>query len=237
MAALGYRPRVVFLQEGSVLKKLGLALLAIVVVLAIVIATRPAHFSVSRSAAIHAPADAIYAYITDFHKFPQWSPWQKLDPGMTTSFGGSASGVGSTYSWKGTDKVGEGMMTITEVKPPEYVGMDLDFIAPMKMKNRTEFKLQPGVGDTTVTWAMSGDNGFVGKAFGMVMDLDKEVGKDFEGGLSQLKTLTEADAKKRAEAAMVAAKAAMPPPTAAPASAPASAPAPMAAAPAHKPAK
>ena len=214
------------------LKKLGLALLAIVVVLAAVIATRPAHFSVSRSATIHAPAEVVYGYVTDFHKFPQWSPWQKLDPSMTTSFGGAATGVGSNYSWKGNDKVGEGMMTITELKPPAYVGMDLDFIAPMKMKNRTEFKLQPGATETTVTWVMSGDNGFVGKAFSMVMDMDKEVGKDFEGGLSQLKTLTEAEAKKRADAAMAAAKAAMPPPTAAPAPAPA--PARMAAAPAHK---
>ncbi len=210
------------------LKKLGLFFLAAIVVLAIVIATRPAHFSVSRSATIRAPADAVYAYVSDFHMFPQWSPWQKLDPAMTTSFDGPAGAVGSSYSWKGNDKVGEGKMTIRELKPPEYVGMNLDFIAPMKMQNLTEFRLKPAPGGVNVTWTMSGENGFVGKAFGMVMDMDKEVGKDFEGGLAQLKTLTEAEAKKRAEAAMAAAKAAPPP---------AGAPAPMAAAPAPKPSK
>ncbi len=212
-------------------KKIGLFLLAVVVVLAVVVATRPAHFSIQRSATMQAPAEVGYGYVSDLHQFQQWSPWEKLDPAMTTSFAGPSTGVSSSYSWKGNDKVGEGKMTIKELRAPEYVAIDLDFLAPMKMTNLTEFKLKPAAEGVAVTWTMSGDNGFVGKAFSMVMDMDKEVGKDFEGGLSQLKTLSEAEAKRRADAqraaaALAAAKAAPPP---------APAPVPVATAPAPKP--
>jgi hypothetical protein len=55
---------------------------------------------------------------------------------------------------------------------------------------------------------MDGRSNFLSKAFGLVMDMDKLVGKDFETGLSNLKGLAEADASKEAAAAPQA-----PPPT------------------------
>lgn len=205
------------------LKKAGLVLVAVLAVLAIVVATRPAHFSISRRAVIHAPADVVYGYVSDLHRFQEWSPWAKLDPTMKTAFEGPASGVGSAYSWKGTGNVGEGKMTIRELRPPEHVAIDLEFSAPMEAKNLTELKLEPGADGTRVTWTMSGENGFMGKAFGLVMNMDTMVGEDFDRGLAQLGALSEAEAKRRTEAAKAAA------PTAAKAVAP---PAPVAVVPA-----
>ena len=42
---------------------------------------------------------------------------------------------------------------------------------------------------------MEGKNNLVGKAFGLIVDCDKMIGKDFEKGLASLKTLAEAAAK------------------------------------------
>jgi hypothetical protein len=211
-------------------KKIALFLLAAVVVLAIVVATRPAHFTYSRSAKIHAPADVIYAEVSDLHKFPEWSPWAKLDPAMTASFSGPPAGVGSAYGWKGNDKVGEGRMTLKELKPNDYVDIDLEFLSPMTMKSLVEYKLQPAADGTTMTWSMSGENGFMGKAFGMVMDEDKDVGQDFERGLAQLDQVASAEVKRRT--AMLVARPMAPPTVAgaavAPVPAPAPAPAPVA---------
>jgi hypothetical protein len=39
---------------------------------------------------------------------------------------------------------------------------------------------------------MSGKNGFVSKAFSLCMDMDKMVGGDFEKGLAQMKSASEA---------------------------------------------
>lgn len=191
------------------LKKIVLALVGIEVLLGIVIATRPAAFKIERSAKISAPADVVFASLNDFHAWPQWSPWAKLDPHMKTSYAGPASGPGASYSWSGDSKVGEGKMTIKDSKPNESVAIDLEFEAPMKATNLAVFTLTPSGDGVNVDWTMTGDNGFVGKAFSMVMDMDKMVGSDFEKGLASLKTVSEAEAQRRAAAK--AAAAALPP--------------------------
>ena len=58
----------------------------------------------------------------------------------------------------------------------------------------------PQGGTTQVTWTMDGHNDFAGKAFSLVMDMDKMVGGDFERGLAQLKAVAEAEAVKSAQA-------------------------------------
>jgi hypothetical protein len=42
-----------------------------------------------------------------------------------------------------------------------------------------------------VTWSMDGKHNFIGKAFGIFMDMDKMLGTDIEKGLAQLKTVAE----------------------------------------------
>ena len=51
----------------------------------------------------------------------------------------------------------------------------------------------PAGGTTTVTWRLEGKNGFVGKAFSLVMDMDEMVGSQFEKGLAKLKTAGRGD--------------------------------------------
>jgi len=47
---------------------------------------------------------------------------------------------------------------------------------------------------TKVTWTMAGSNNFTGKAFGMLMNMDKMIGDDFDKGLAQLKAVSESPA-------------------------------------------
>ncbi len=183
------------------LKKIGLGLLAVIAVLAVVIATRPGEFQVQRSATVAASQDVVFPLISDFHQWAKWSPWEKRDPNMKKTFEGPASGVGSVYSWAGNDKVGEGRMTLTEVKPNDRVAIKLEFLKPFAATNTTELTLAPAGGSTNVTWTMRGNNNFVGKAFSLVMNMDKMVGGDFENGLAQLKQLSETEAKRLADEA------------------------------------
>lgn len=44
---------------------------------------------------------------------------------------------------------------------------------------------------TSVGWLMHGPLPFMGKVMHLFMNMDKMVGKDFEGGLANLKRLTE----------------------------------------------
>ncbi len=208
------------------LRKVLIGFAALIVVLLVVIATRPSTYRVERSTRIAAPPDVVFGLVNDFHAWDRWSPWAKLDPTMKTTYGGPPSGVGATYAWTGNAKVGEGNMRITESRPAQEVGIRLEFIKPMPGVSQTEFSFRPESGGTQVSWVMSGTNNFLGKAFTLFADMDAMIGKDFEKGLAAMRTEAEADARRRAEAA-----------TASATSAPAGAPAPVEPAKAPPPAK
>lgn len=192
------------------LRKLLTVMGILIALLLVFIVTRPDSFTVERSASMSAPPPIVYGLVQDLHAWERWSPWAKLDPAMKTTYGGPASGVGATYAWEGNDAVGSGKMTIVEVKPDEAVAITLEFLKPMAATNRTEFQLSPqSGGGTKVTWTMHGRNDFMGKAFGLVMNVDQLVGKDFETGLSQLRSTAEGRAAEiTAEAAAAIAAAA-----------------------------
>ena len=172
-------------------KKILIGLLMAGLLLVIFIATRPAHFRVQRSAQINAPSGAIFPLIDDFHYWAQWSPWEKLDPGMKKTYSGPPAGTGAQYAWAGNDKAGAGRMTITDSKPSEFLAIQLEFLKPFAATNQATFRLTPNATGTQVEWSMEGDNGFLAKAFSLVMDMDSLVGKDFQEGLANLRRLSE----------------------------------------------
>lgn len=172
-------------------------LIVIVVAIAAVLlfaATRPGDFVVTRTAQINAPPEKLEAMVSDFHQWGAWSPWEKIDPGMKRTYGGPASGVGSTYAWVGNDKVGSGGMEITKVTPGREVIFDLHFIKPFKADNVGRFMFEPQGAGTKVTWSMSGKNPYIAKLMGLVFNMDKMIGKDFETGLANMKTAAEKSA-------------------------------------------
>jgi len=178
------------------IKKLILGALGVIVttliVFCVVVAMQPNEFTVTRSATFNAPPDAVFAQVNDFHKWGAWSPWEKLDPNMQRTFSGPASGKGASYAWRGNDDVGEGAMTIADSRPSDAIKVDLEFIKPFAMKSDTNFTFKPEGDKTTMTWTMTGKHNFLTKAFGLVMNMDKLVGTDFEKGLANLKPIVEA---------------------------------------------
>jgi hypothetical protein len=176
------------------LKKIALGLLGLVALLLVVIALQPAAFHIERSATIHAPADQIYARIHDLKAQNEWSPWVRMDKDIKVTYSGPPSGVGATSEWQ-SPQMGNGRLTVTDVKPNQEVGLKLEMLAPMEATNRVVFTLVPTGDATTVTWAMDGENNFIGKAFCLVVDQDQMIGEPFEQGLATLKSQSEARAE------------------------------------------
>lgn len=169
------------------MKRVFLALAVVVALLAAFVATRPGEYKVERSLVVNAPASDVFPRVAVFRKWTTWSPWAHLDPAMKVEYSGPKGGVGSTYSWKGNDKVGEGRMTLTRAIQDQLVEIELQFIKPWEQTSKTTFTFQPEGPGTRVTWSMTGERDFVGKLFGLFMDMDKMVGPDFEKGLLALK--------------------------------------------------
>ncbi|RUU54407.1 SRPBCC family protein, partial [Mesorhizobium sp. M2C.T.Ca.TU.002.02.1.1] len=141
-------------------------LIVLVVVIAAVLvyaATRPNDFVVTRSAAIKAPAETIFPLINDFRRWPEWSPFEKLDPQMQRTLSGADSGKGAAYAWEGNSKAGKGRMEITNSVPSSQVALKLDFEKPLRANNTVDFTLSPSGEGTTVTWAMRGARPFIAK--------------------------------------------------------------------------
>ncbi len=174
------------------LKKILIALALIIVVFLIIVSLQPATYSVMRSAKVAGTPATVFAQVNDFHKWEAWSPWGKLDPAMKTTFSGAAAGKGAVYNWVGNDKVGEGQMTILDSRPDELIKIKLEFIKPFAAVAANDFAFKVEGNQTVVTWTMSGQNNFIGKAMCLFMNMDKSIGPDFERGLTQLNTVTSA---------------------------------------------
>ena len=166
-------------------------LLVVVVAVAAIASTRPDDFSLRRSILIAAPPQKIYPLVADFHRWPAWSPWERLDPDMKRTFSGPAAGAGAGYAWAGSSKVGSGRMEIKEANAPSRLSIQLDFLKPFEAHNITDFSFAPKAGGTEVTWAMHGPSPFVSKVMGVFVSMDRMVGKDFERGLAQMKVAAE----------------------------------------------
>ncbi len=178
------------------LKKILIGVAAVIVLFVIVVMTRPAEFKIERSTTVSAPPEVVFAQVNDFHAWPAWSPWEKLDPGMKRTHSGAPAGTGAAYAWQGNDDVGEGRMTIEKSDAPSTIGIKLEFLKPFAATNQTTFTFANTGGGTKVTWAMEGKNNFAAKAFSLFMNMDKLVGGDFERGLAAMKAVSESAAKK-----------------------------------------
>ncbi|HWT51306.1 MAG TPA: SRPBCC family protein [Caulobacter sp.] len=172
---------------------LGVIVIAVVAVLGFA-ATRPTDFVVKRTAVIDAPPETLSGMVEDFHQWGRWSPWEKLDPGMTRTYDGPARGVGASYAWTGNDKVGSGRMEIKQVTPGREVVFDLHFLKPFKADNVGRFEFERQGAATKVVWSMEGKNPYIAKLMGLFFDMDKMVGKDFETGLANMKAAAEKQA-------------------------------------------
>jgi polyketide cyclase/dehydrase/lipid transport protein len=173
------------------LVKILIAVVIVVLGLAAYIATRPAEFRVTRTATFAAPAPAVFAQVNELRKWEAWSPWAKKDPQMKQAYAGPAAGAGAVTSWVGNKDVGEGRMSIVESRPAELIRFKLEFFKPFAATNSAEFTFKEQGGRTAVSWSMSGQNNFIGKAMSVVFDFDKMIGADFEAGLASMKTIVE----------------------------------------------
>jgi hypothetical protein len=78
------------------------------------------------------------------------------------------------------------------------VRVKLELIEPFPSTSDSVFAFTPEGSATRVTWTMRGPHNFMSKAMTLFMDMDAMIGKDFEKGLADLRTHSEAEAKRLA---------------------------------------
>lgn len=154
-------------------------------------ATRPDSFRVQRTLGIEAMPEKLFAIVGDLPGWRAWSPYEGKDPAMRRTYSGPPAGVGAVYEWAGNNDVGQGRMEIVQATPSSRIVIKLDFLKPFEGHNTAEFLFAAKGATTDVTWSIHGPSPFVSKLMGVVFDMDKMIGTDFEAGLAKLKAVAE----------------------------------------------
>lgn len=164
----------------------------ILVLLLILALIAPNEYDVSRSILVNKPKNEVFTSIRSLKIQDEWSPWAKKDPNMKKEFTGTDGQVGAKSAWVGNKEVGEGEQEITKIIEGERVEGKLRFFKPWKSEADCYFTVEDTKNaETKVTWGFSGKNKFPTSIFMLFFNMDKSVGKDFEEGLANFKTLME----------------------------------------------
>ena len=171
---------------------IGLLLLLLLVGVLVLAAFRPDSFRVERRLRIQAPPETVYGLIQDLHQFKRWNPWLRKEASARSDFSGPSAGIGARYAWEGKE-LGQGSLEITGLQPGREVRMRLDFIKPFEAHNQALFQIRPQAdGSSELSWAMEGPSPYLSKLMGLVFNMDRMIGSDFEQGLKNLQQIAEA---------------------------------------------
>ncbi|MDI4635024.1 SRPBCC family protein [Pelomonas sp. V22] len=173
----------------KVLKILGLILLALAAVVLVGGMLVSSKYHVERTVSVKAAPDKVYALVANPRMWKQWSVWNQRDPGMTIEYSGPESGVGAVWAWKSKSE-GDGKMTFTAAEPGKRAAYDL-FFPDFNSTSTGELRFVAQGEMTQVTWVMDGDMGKNPLMRWFALFMDGMIGKDFEGGLNNLKALAE----------------------------------------------
>jgi len=173
------------------LKKVLIALAAIIAIFVVVVALQPSEFQLARSTTIAAPQADVFAQVNDFHKWEAWSPWAKLDPQAKIAFEGPPEGEGTIMTWSGNSEVGEGKMTLTESRPYELIKTRVDMVKPFAGSSTSEFTFKPEGEGTAVTWSVAAHHNFMQKALCLIFGGKRMMSDLMDKGLAQMKSVVE----------------------------------------------
>lgn len=173
---------------------LGSALFISIIVLLLGLFVAPSGFYVKRTATINTPAETVYPYVSSLKAMDSWSPWTSKDPNMVNTYEGTDGTVGAVNKWVSeVEEVGVGSQTITKLEANKSVHTTLNFVKPYESEAYATVRLTPNADNssTKVQWSIRGEYGKFERLFMMFMDMEKQIGPDFEKGVASLKSIVE----------------------------------------------
>lgn len=175
------------------LKIVGIVVMLIVVIALIVAAIIKKDYVVARSTTINRPATEVFEYVKYLKNQNEYSVWAKIDPSMKKEFKGTDGTPGFVSSWDSKNNdAGAGEQEINSIIPNQKINYEIRFIRPFKSTSNANLALTPvDSSSTKITWTFEGKMKYPTNIMLLVMDMNKIIGKDLEGGLSNLKSILE----------------------------------------------
>ncbi len=179
------------------IKKILLAIVAVVVLLfacvVILAFTVSGDYKVEREVTINAPKSNVFDYVKHLKNQDTWGPWIKKDPAIKQEYRGTDGNTGFVSAWTSENpEVGAGEQEIKSIAEGSRLDTEIRFKKPFESTSQAFITTEAtGANTTKVKWGFTGSMPRPMNLMLLVMDMDKEVGKDFEDGLSNLKRILE----------------------------------------------
>ncbi|MGH6736153.1 MAG: SRPBCC family protein [Methyloceanibacter sp.] len=181
--------------------RLVLGLVVLALILGGVALGFPSHVTVQRSVVINAPEYAIFPYLNNLRRFPDWSPWSARDPNMKVTYSGPEQGKGAKIEWASEQpSIGAGNMEIVESEPSRNVSLTANFNG---LEGTSSYELSPDGAGSKVTWGFGYDSGSSPLKRWKALMLDGFIGAEYRTGLERLKARVEEDRRPAGPAVVV----------------------------------
>ncbi len=168
------------------MKKVLIVVVALIAIYFIMAFIGPSGYRIERQIKIGAEPQIVFDQTSVYANWAAWSPWAKLDPNAKYEFGETE------MSWDGNpENVGKGKMVTTKVEPNKEFLYDLIFMEPWQMTSHGGFTYEQQEDSVLLTWFDEGEFGFFSRPMMLFMDLEEQIGPQFEQGLADIKKITE----------------------------------------------
>lgn len=182
-----------------------MVLIYIVICLALLVfimsSIAPKSYKVERKIKIDRPLEEVYKYLHLLRNQDHWAKWYRLDPEMKKEYKGEDGKIGFQSAWESDHKkVGAGQQTITSLEDNKAIYTKLEFYKPFKSESDAYIKTEKVNEETTeVFWGFTGEMNPPMNMMLLFMNMEKQVGSDFEEGLARLKEVLEGNRKLKME--------------------------------------
>lgn len=160
----------------------------------------PVEQKIEKSVTINAPVAEVYKNISSLNKFNSWSVWSQGDSSLRNTYSEKDGMTGAKATWTGDPAIsGKGEMEIISLKENKEAVFAIRFMEPKKIDARSTITLEEKNGQTVVTWRFTVPTPRPWNISNLFYKMEKQMGGDFEQGLTNLKKLTEPNTPQMAK--------------------------------------
>jgi uncharacterized protein YndB with AHSA1/START domain len=149
-------------------------------------------YAVEREITINKPVSEVFDYIKYLKNQDSYSKWNTMDPNMKHSYTGTDGTVGFIAAWEGNKNFGVGEQEIMKIIEGERIETQLRFKEPFEAQDDAYMTTTMIDSTTTkVIWGFSGAFAYPMNLMKLIMNMEEQLGSDFETGLQNLKEILE----------------------------------------------
>jgi hypothetical protein len=174
----------------KIVKRIGLGLAGIIVILLVAALVINKEYSVEKEVIVNKSKEEAFGFIRYAKNQDSYNKWIMADPAIKKEYRGTDGKVGFVYAWDGNKDVGKGEQQISRIEEGERVDFDLHFIKPFEGKANAWFVTEAvSPNQTKIKWGMHGRNPYPLNL--MNLFIPSVLGKDLETSLGKLKAVLE----------------------------------------------